>query len=190
MKTSKLVKTHSCFNPYYLKCENVTGKQVERMHFFKDGAILATHNRGWLSMYGSNNGGNDVLENIEFRNKRKADLSAKYSFFIGDEVYINCAELPDFLFATDMVELSTKENICYGNRIYFTCGATDERHEHLTRSELRSFMVGCYSRVVPTDYGLKVKAVVSVFDDAGVTVSPYDASKMLDNSDSILAVMA
>jgi hypothetical protein len=189
MITCKLKKTQSCYNPYSLVGDSANAKQVEIIHFFKDGEILCSTNRGWLCMYGSNNSGNNALESLEFRNKRKINLSVEYNFAIGHDVYINCNLLPDFEYAPDMVEMTTKENIHYCNRIYFTCGATDDRHEHLTRIELRSFMIGCYTRIVPTEYGVKVSSVVDVFKDAGVTVSKYEASKLLDNSAAIIAAV-
>ena len=183
MKTHKLER-RTCLNPYY-----IGGMQIEKMHFFNNGEIIASANRGWLPAYGSNSSGNSALEAIEYRRKRKPDLNAKYSFFISDELYINTDALPEFLYAPDVLELETKEARHYGNRVYFECGSTDGRHEHLERVELRSFMVGCYSKIVPTPFGEKVKAIVSVFKDNNIRLSSYDAAKLMENSADIISAI-
>ena len=178
------LEKRTCLNPYY-----IAGNQVELIHFFGDGEIIATNNRGWLPMYGSNSSGNNVLEAIEFRRKRKPDLTGNYSFSIGSELYVNIAELPEFLYAPDVVELKTKDATYYGNRIYFVCGSTDGRLEHLENLELRSFMIGSYSDVILTDRGQKVVDIVQVFADSGIKMPSYDAAKILDNANNIIKVM-
>ena len=183
MNTHTLEK-HTCLNPYY-----IAGNQVEKIHFFTGGETVATQNRGWLSMYGSNSSGNSALEAIEYRRKRKPDLDGNYSFFIGNDLYVNTTALKDFLFAPDCLELSTKENIYYGNRVYFMCGATDGHHPHLQTVELRSFMVGGYSKVETTDFGRQVNAVVDVFKDSNIKLSSYDAAKILENKQAIIAAV-
>ena len=191
MNTHNLEK-HTCLNPYY-----IAGNQVEKIHFFtgrdwqlsKSGEIVATQNRGWLSMYGSNSSGNSALEAIEYRRKRKPDLDGNYSFFIGADLYVNIAELDDFLFAPDVLEMRTKEKIYYGNRVYFMCGATDGHHPHLQTVELRSFMVGGYSKVDTTEFGRQVEAVVDVFKDNNIKLSTYDAAKILENKQAIIAAV-
>ena len=183
MNTHTLEK-HNCLNPYY-----IAGNHVELIHFFGDGEIIATNNRGWLPMYGSNSSGNNVLEAIEFRRKRKPDLNGNYSFSIGSELYVNIAELPEFLYAPDVIERESPDATYYCNRIYFVCGSTDGRLEHLEKVELRSFMVGCYSKIVPTDRGKKIEQIVQVFADSGIKMPSYDAAKILDNADNIIKVM-
>ena len=184
MKTKQLTK-QTCLNPYFLEC----GPQIEKIHFFGGGEIIATQNRGWLSIYGGNSSGCSALEAIEYRNKRKADLKADYSFYIGNELYVNINALPGFLFAPGVIELTTEDATYYGDRVYFECGSTDGRHAHHETVELRSFMIGGYSKITPTARGRKVSRIVDVFKDAGITLSKYDASKMLKESKSILKVM-
>ena len=183
MKTQMLEK-ETCLNPYY-----IAGNQIQNIHFFKDGGIVASSGRGWLPMYGSNSSGNSALEAIEYRSKRKPDLDGDYSFYIGGELYVNINMLENFLFAPDVLQHEGPDTTYYGNMVYFECGSTDERYPHLESVELRGFMMGHYSKCIPTARGEKIKAIVAVFADSGIKIPSYDAAKMLDNKDAIIAAM-
>lgn len=170
------------WNPYIIH----GGNEISRISIFKGGEVIARTGRGWLPMTGSNNSGNSVLESLEYRRKRKSDFHADYSYFIGEELYICADQLPGFLFAPDVKQLATDENTYYGHMVYFECSSTDGRYPHLEKVELRGFMMGSYSKIIPTDRGEHIKRIQNALESVGVKIPSFEAAKVVDNAAAIV----
>lgn len=169
-----------CMNPYY-----IDGKQVQDIHFFNSGGIVASVGRGWLSAFGGNNSGCDALEVLEYVRKIKPAFNVDFSYYTGKageaQLYINVNQLDGFTDLGEQIarEFDTETN--YGHFIQFEWGAPEdiERGYEWAKRAARRTMCGCYTRSVPTDFGAACNRIAAMFKALGLDkVRGYSLEKM------------
>jgi hypothetical protein len=181
--TDKAFRQDSWYNPLFC-----FGKQVEEIVIFDNqlGVEVARHHIGWLAPQGtSNNPDLTVFDNIEFVNKRKVNLEADYSFIVKNTLYINTADLPEFVDLGEQVVQSGAYSLQYGHVVTFVSG---DRFDPTPRT--MKFITGYYTRYERTEYGKKLDELMSVLAIANIKISDYDADKLLKNKEQLLAVLS
>lgn len=197
MSTFKLYH-ETCLNPYF-----INGAQVLNIRFIQGGAVLCSTNRGWIA--GNNNKGCDVVEEMEFKRKRKVDLSADYPFFAttttgreglgskqGVDLYIPVSLLPDFVDHGEELAMEGDERIYYGHFISFEFESKQglaAKYEHLQGVKSHKIMVGHYTRSENTPRGDKIEAILDLFGDSGARITSHQAGKLLDNKEAVIKML-
>ena len=181
--TDKAFRQDNWYNPLFC-----FGKQVEEIVIFDNhlGVEVARHFAGWLAPRGtSNNPDLTIFDNIEFVNKRKVNLAVDYSFMVKNTLYINTADLPEFIDLGEQVDVSGAYSLHYGHMITFVSG---DRHDATPRT--MKFLMGFYTRNERTEYGKKLDELRSALAIANVNISDYEADKLLKNKEQLLAVLS
>lgn len=177
---NKLAKA-PMWNPYV-----INSNKLESFAFYdpSTGIVLCQSRQAWLSVSGSNNDGNNVLEELEFRTRRKPFLNLDEPHVCGGVGYIPVTSLPNFEFNPDSLHSrheDGQEN--YGHHITFDCGATsryavEKGFTHLTDIKPRTFLVGGYTRTEYTGESGHQRALESFVKEKEIGIRSHELQKL------------
>lgn len=160
----------SFYNSY-----EVDGKNITDIHFFKDGKILFSAERGWLMGYskaegaGATNVKSLKLSVDELKNKRVVKLTDKIPFISGKEeaeLYIP-ADSVKFKDMGENVYLKNDKETIYHN-YYSISGLTPKR-----------IFVSKYSRSEKTKSGNEIDKLAKKMSDLNINIGSYELGQLL-----------